>query len=89
MGFEPTEPVKVQQFSRLPDSTALAPLREPLILIFGIEKYQVGYLRFLISVFRGQNAFSSASKGIISFRVFYQWANRIFIHETNQKRNTN
>ena len=28
VGFEPTEPVKVQQFSRLPDSTALAPLRK-------------------------------------------------------------
>jgi hypothetical protein len=27
VGFEPTVPVKVQQFSRLPDSTALAPLR--------------------------------------------------------------
>ena len=26
VGFEPTEPVKVQQFSRLPDSTTLAPL---------------------------------------------------------------
>ena len=26
VGFEPTVPVKVQQFSRLPDSTALAPL---------------------------------------------------------------
>ena len=28
VGFEPTEPVKAQQFSRLPDSTTLAPLRE-------------------------------------------------------------
>ncbi len=28
VGFEPTVPVKVQQFSRLPDSTTLAPLRE-------------------------------------------------------------
>jgi hypothetical protein len=27
VGFEPTEPVKVQRFSRPPDSTALAPLR--------------------------------------------------------------
>ena len=27
VGFEPTVPVKVQQFSRLPDSTTLAPLR--------------------------------------------------------------
>ena len=26
VGFEPTEPVKAQQFSRLPDSTTLAPL---------------------------------------------------------------
>ena len=28
VGFEPTEPVKAQQFSRLPDSTTLAPLRK-------------------------------------------------------------
>ena len=28
VGFEPTVPVKVQQFSRLPDSTTLAPLHE-------------------------------------------------------------
>ena len=27
VGFEPTVPVKAQQFSRLPDSTTLAPLR--------------------------------------------------------------
>ena len=27
VGFEPTEPVKVQRFSRPPDSTALAPHR--------------------------------------------------------------
>ena len=33
MGFEPTEPVKAQQFSRLPDSTTLAPLRERMIVI--------------------------------------------------------
>ena len=32
MGFEPTVPVKVQQFSRLPDSTTLAPLRELLMI---------------------------------------------------------
>ena len=32
VGFEPTEPVKAQQFSRLPDSTTLAPLRELNIL---------------------------------------------------------
>src|SRR5688572_23257075 len=30
VGFEPTEPVKAQQFSRLPDSTTLAPLRANL-----------------------------------------------------------
>ena len=34
VGFEPTVPVKVQQFSRLPDSTTLAPLREATILGF-------------------------------------------------------
>ena len=33
MGFEPTEPVKAQQFSRLSDSTTLAPLRERMIVI--------------------------------------------------------
>ena len=33
VGFEPTVPVKVQQFSRLPDSTTLAPLRKNLILM--------------------------------------------------------
>jgi hypothetical protein len=27
VGFEPTVPVRVQQFSRLPDSTTLAPLQ--------------------------------------------------------------
>ena len=27
VGFEPTVPAKAQQFSRLPDSTTLAPLR--------------------------------------------------------------
>ncbi len=41
VGFEPTEPVKAQQFSRLPDSTTLAPLRELLILISDGQKYQV------------------------------------------------
>src|SRR6266852_3751322 len=30
VGFEPTEPVKVQRFSRPPDSTALAPHRVAL-----------------------------------------------------------
>ena len=29
VGFEPTEPVKVQRFSRPPDSTTLAPHRSP------------------------------------------------------------
>src|SRR6266446_6301818 len=36
VGFEPTEPVKVQRFSRPPDSTALAPHRvvcTPIYLI--------------------------------------------------------
>jgi hypothetical protein len=32
VGFEPTEPVRAQRFSRPPDSTTLAPLRELLIL---------------------------------------------------------
>jgi hypothetical protein len=44
VGFEPTVPVKAQQFSRLPDSTALAPLRtsEFSILMVRGEKFQVG-----------------------------------------------
>ncbi len=40
VGFEPTVPVKVQQFSRLPDSTTLAPLREALIIKGRTQKYQ-------------------------------------------------
>ena len=40
VGFEPTVPVKVQQFSRLPDSTTLAPLRELLMIKAGYRKYQ-------------------------------------------------
>ena len=32
VGFEPTEPVRVQRFSRPPDSTALAPHRDSFIL---------------------------------------------------------
>ena len=34
VGFEPTEPVKVQRFSRPPDSTALAPHRCFFIVAF-------------------------------------------------------
>ncbi len=49
VGFEPTVPVRVQQFSRLPDSTTLAPL-----LINGKCKVKNG--KFInvraISVFR-------------------------------------
>ncbi len=41
VGFEPTVPVKVQQFSRLPDSTTLAPLRECKILPICIANVQV------------------------------------------------
>ena len=33
VGFEPTEPVKVQRFSRPPDSTTLAPHRKWLFLV--------------------------------------------------------
>ena len=44
VGFEPTEPVKAQQFSRLPDSTTLAPLRESLIVMVRAGKYQVTIL---------------------------------------------
>ncbi len=40
VGFEPTVPVKAQQFSRLPDSTTLAPLRESLIIRVRLVKYQ-------------------------------------------------
>ncbi len=39
VGFEPTEPVKVQQFSRLPDSTTLAPL---LLLKWKCKKVEKG-----------------------------------------------
>ncbi len=41
VGFEPTVPVKEQQFSRLPDSTALAPLREFISLTISCRKFQV------------------------------------------------
>ena len=34
VGFEPTEPVKVQRFSRPPDSTTLAPHRTPNLADF-------------------------------------------------------
>ena len=44
VGFEPTEPVKVQQFSRLPDSTALAPLRKLISsLTANAGEFQVGF----------------------------------------------
>ena len=43
VGFEPTVPAKVQQFSRLPDSTTLAPLRERMILTVSGGCFQVGY----------------------------------------------
>ncbi len=48
VGFEPTVPVKVQQFSRLPDSTTLAPLRELLMIKARVGKYQAGF-RFRLS----------------------------------------
>ena len=60
VGFEPTEPVKVQQFSRLPDSTALAPLRtsEFSILDTDTEKFKsrrrLSYLIFEFRVFDGR-----------------------------------
>ncbi len=50
VGFEPTEPVKVQQFSRLPDSTALAPLRKlTSSLTANITEFQVGFASVLLS----------------------------------------
>ena len=45
VGFEPTEPAKVQQFSRLPDSTTLAPLREFISLTMNGEKIQVELIK--------------------------------------------
>ncbi len=45
VGFEPTVPVKVRQFSRLLDSSTLAPLRESYILMFGTGKYQVSIMK--------------------------------------------
>ena len=41
VGFEPTVPVKVRQFSRLLDSSTLAPLRERSILMGSLGKFQV------------------------------------------------
>ena len=46
VGFEPTEPVKVQRFSRPPDSTALAPHRFR-ILPFPSNLDQLSLCRFL------------------------------------------
>ena len=38
-GFEPSEPVKVQQFSKLPDSATLAPLRNyPVVMLVMAER---------------------------------------------------
>ncbi len=37
VGFEPTEPVKVQRFSRPPDSTALAPHQILILACFPIR----------------------------------------------------
>ena len=51
VGFEPTVPVRVQQFSRLPDSTTLAPLRESSIINAGCRKYQVRFEDWLSSLF--------------------------------------
>jgi hypothetical protein len=51
VGFEPTVPVKAQQFSRLPDSTTLAPLRtsEFSILRSDAENFKSGlHLSFVI-----------------------------------------
>ncbi len=39
VGFEPTVPAKVQQFSRLPDSTTLAPLRIESKKSENVEKF--------------------------------------------------
>jgi hypothetical protein len=47
VGFEPTEPVKVQRFSRPPDSTALAPHRTH-ILPFPNNVDQLSYAGFFI-----------------------------------------
>ena len=47
VGFEPTEPVKVQRFSRPPDSTALAPHRSR-ILPFPNNVDQLSYTGFFI-----------------------------------------
>ena len=52
VGFEPTEPVKVQQFSRLPDSTALAPLRIILSLTANEREIQVGFESVILSFVR-------------------------------------
>ncbi len=68
VGFEPTVPVKAQQFSRLPDSTTLAPLREFSIIRVWTQKYQV---RLLFS--------SQLKEGPQQFQAFFShYAGHVF-----------
>ncbi len=74
VGFEPTEPVKAQQFSRLPDSTALAPLREPIILlvswrIFQVEEYEDGLTTKIHEIFTKIKEFSFRAN-FVNFRGY-------------------
>ena len=65
VGFEPTEPVKAQQFSRLPDSTTLAPLRElnkSLMPVGG--KFQVGFNFQTFSPFFSPEKTFASGRGI-------------------------
>ncbi len=58
VGFEPTVPVKVRQFSRLLDSSTLAPLRSESLMIMVIRiRFQVGEAQFQIPDFRFQIRF--------------------------------
>jgi hypothetical protein len=44
VGFEPTVPVRVQQFSRLSNSTTLAPLRELITSVTAnVKEFQVAF----------------------------------------------
>ena len=77
VGFEPTVPVKAQQFSRLPDSTTLAPLRELLIIKVRVRKYQARLERrqheMSAGVERRRPAGSTAASAVSAVRVRAVW----------------
>ena len=61
VGFEPTEPVKVQRFSRPPDSTTLAPLRELNILRACITNIKFILVRYQLRKYLRDFSFCVAS----------------------------